>query len=210
MDDFPFDATQVIDGPEALRALYGEPSQRSLVKETDHLHPVYRAFVEAAPFVVVASIGPNGIDTSPRGDAPGFVHVAHDRRLMLPDRRGNNRVDTLSNIASDPRVALLFLIPGVGETLRVTGTARIVVDPTLCERFVVQGKLPRSVLVIDIERVFFQCQKALARSRLWSQEAQPPRDSLPSAGEMLKAFDTAFDAQTYDQGYPEHMRKTIY
>ena len=171
MDDFSFDATQVIDDLDALRALYGEPSRRSLVKEADYLHPVYRAFVEAAPFVVLASVGASGIDTSPRGDAPGFVHVANERRLMLPDRRGNNRVDTLTNIARDPRVALLFLIPGIGETLRVTGTARIVVDPALCERFTVNGKDPRSVLVIDVEKVFFQCQKALARSRLWSPDA---------------------------------------
>ncbi len=125
-----------------LEALYGEPNSASLLKETDRITPEYRAFVEAAPFAVLATAGPEGLDCSPRGDGPGFVRVADERTLLIPDRRGNNRIDSLRNILRDPRVALLFLIPGVGETLRVNGRAGISVAPDLLQSFKVQGKLP--------------------------------------------------------------------
>lgn len=206
-----FDSEHHVNSVEELEALYSPPVPRSLTKELDHLSAHYRAFVEAAPFVVVATSGPEGLDCSPRGDPPGFVRVHDDRTVLMPDRRGNNRLDTLRNIVRDPRISLLFLIPGVGETLRINGRAAINIDPGLCATFEIDGKTPRSVLEITVERVYFQCQKALARSKLWSADAQVPRSSLPSAGDMLQAIsEEPFDGKAYDEGYPEHMKKTIY
>lgn len=200
-----------LDSVEALEEVYGAPVPRALTKEIDRLSAHYRAFVEVAPFAVVASVGPEGLDCSPRGDPPGaFVRVRDDRTLLLPDRRGNNRIDTLKNLVRDPRISLLFLIPGVGETLRINGRAEIRADPELLASFAVGDKLPRSVIVIHIERVYFQCQKALVRSKLWSREAQVERSSVPTAGQMLQELDAEFDAEGYDAGYPEHMKRTIY
>ena len=196
---------------EDLEALYGEPSRRALIKEVDRIVAPYRAFVEQAPFVVVASCGPGGLDCSPRGDGPGFVRVVDERTVQLPDRRGNNRLDTLRNLVADPRVSLLFLIPGVGETLRINGTAVIDADPALCATFAVNGKTPRTVITVRVERVYFQCQKALVRSRLWDPDARVDRGALPSAGDMLKALDSEpFDAAAYDRDYPRQMKDTIY
>jgi PPOX class probable FMN-dependent enzyme len=140
-----------------LVALYGESSPAALTKEVDYLHPHYRAMIAASPFVVIATSGPGGLDVSPRGDPVGFVAIKDDRTLLIPDRRGNNRVDSLRNLITDPRIALLFLIPGVGETLRVNGRAEISIDPALLARFPMQGKLPRSVIVVHVETVYFQC-----------------------------------------------------
>src|SRR5690349_714743 len=148
---------------DALSRLYGEPYGPAVVKEIDCINPHYRKFIEAAPFFALASCGPEGLDCSPRGDAPGFVRVADEKTLLIPDRRGNNRIDSLRNIVSDPRVALLFLIPGVGETLRVNGQAEISVEPALLARFAVDGKPPRSVLRVRVETVFFQCSRAIVR-----------------------------------------------
>ena len=195
---------------EELEALYGAPLGRSLTKEIDHISDHYRAFIEQAPFVVVATSGPEGLDCSPRGDPPGFVRVQDANTVLIPDRRGNNRLDTLRNIVRDPRISLLFLIPGIGETLRINGRAEIVIDDDLSASFEVHGKRPKTVVVVTVERVYFQCQKALARSRLWESEAQIPRAALPSTGTMLAALDGAIDAATFDANYPEHMEKSIY
>jgi PPOX class probable FMN-dependent enzyme len=196
---------------EELESMYGAPSERSIFKEIDHISDHYRAFIEAAPFAAIASSGPEGLDCSPRGDAPGFVRVADARTLMIPDRRGNNRIDTLRNIVRDPRVALLFLIPGIGETLRVNGRAMIVTDRALCASFEVDGKIPKSVIVIAVERVFFQCRKALERARLWSEEAKIPRSALPSTGTILEALaGGGFDGDSYDSGYADYMKQTLY
>src|SRR6201985_3862717 len=119
----------------ALRELYGEPSEPAIAKEIDYVHPHYRAMIEAAPFMVMATSGPDGLDVSPGGDPPGFVVVEDNKTLLIPDRRGNNRCDSLNNLIDDPRIALLFMIPGVGETLRVNGQAEICVDPVLLEGF---------------------------------------------------------------------------
>ncbi len=178
----------LIKDAAALRSLYGEPMGASLAKEIDHVHPHYRAMIEAAPFMVMATSGPDGLDVSPRGDPPGFVVVEDEKTLLIPDRRGNNRTDSLTNLIADPRIALLFLIPGVGETLRVNGTAEICVDPVLLERFPAQGKLPRSVIVVHVERVYFQCPKALVRSDLWNPEKHVERRSLPSSGTILGGY----------------------
>ncbi len=196
---------------EQLEAIYGDPLPRSLAKEIDHISDHYRAFIEKAPFVTVATCGPEGLDCSPRGDPPGFVRVVDERTLMIPDRRGNNRIDSLRNLVRDPRISLLFLIPGVNETMRINGRAEIVVDPDLCASFSMQGKLPRSVLVVTVERIYFQCQKALVRSRLWDAEAQIPRSELPSTGKMLEALsEQDFDGEEYDRNYPQYMKENIY
>jgi uncharacterized protein len=183
------------------------PVHRSVVKELDYLIPEYRALIEASPFVVLATSGAEGLDCSPRGDPAGFVTVADERTLILPDRRGNNRLDSLKNIIQDPRVALLFLVPGKGETMRVNGRAVISVDEELRARFVMDNKMPASVLVVHIERCYFQCQKALHRSKLWEGRTRP---DLPTAGDMAKRVEPDFDAATYDANYPQHMKNTIY
>lgn len=196
---------------EELEALYGTPVPRSLIKELDYISDHYRAFIEKSPFVVVATCGPEGLDCSPRGDLPGFVRVVDRKSVLLPDRRGNNRLDTLRNIVRDPRISLLFLIPGVGETLRINGHADIVTDPDLCASFAMEEKAPKSVLSVTIDRIYYQCQKALVRSRLWSVEAQVPRSELPTSGQMLEALSNGeFDGTAYDKGYAEYMKETIY
>jgi PPOX class probable FMN-dependent enzyme len=194
----------------ALEALYGTPAQASVDKEIPFLTPEYRAFIEAAPFVVIATVSDDGTDCSPRGDPPGFVVVEDDRTLLIPDRRGNNRLDTLRNLVRDPRCSLLFLVPGAGETIRVNGRASIIADDALNARFEMQGKMPATVLRIHIDSVYFQCQKALVRSRIWHQESQIERSELPSAGQMVKAVKSGFDADGYDAEYPERMKRTIY
>ena len=194
-----------------LEAIYGEPLAQSLVKEIDYISGHYRAFIEKSPFVVLASVAEEGLDCSPRGDPAGFVRVVDEKTVMIPDRRGNNRIDTLRNLVRDPRVSLLFLVPGVGETLRINGRAAISVDPDLCASFDMNGKTPRSVIVVTAERVYFQCQKALARSRLWDPEARIERKELPSAGDILQGLSkNDFDGDAYDKNYPERLKKTIY
>ncbi|WP_342067181.1 pyridoxamine 5'-phosphate oxidase family protein [Achromobacter kerstersii] len=205
------DPAHLITDADALQALYGAPGEASLKKEVDHVHPHYRAFIEAAPFAVLATSGPGGLDASPRGDPAGFVVVEDEKTLLLPDRRGNNRVDSLQNVLADPRVALLFLIPGVGETLRVNGTARISVDPALLARFEMDGKLPRSVLIVDVQTVYFQCSRALLRSRLWDASTQVPRSALPSVGRVLSDLTAGtFDGVTYDRDLPARVASTLY
>ncbi len=196
---------------DELEALYGAAVPRSLVKEQDHLTDHYCAFVDAAPFVVIATAGPEGLDCSPRGDPAGFVRVHDKYTVMMPDRRGNNRLDSLKNIVRDPRISLLFMIPGVGETLRINGKAEIIADPDLCASFAIQGKNPKSVIVTKIDSVYFQCQKALARSKLWHPDSIVDRSTLPTAGQMTEGMSQEpFDGKAYDEGYSEHMKKTIY
>ena len=196
---------------EELEAIYGEPLPQSLVKEIDYISDHYRSFIEKSPFMVLASVAEEGLDCSPRGDPAGFVRVVDEKTVMIPDRRGNNRIDTLRNIVRDPRVSLLFLVPGVGETLRINGRAEISVDPELCASFDMNGKTPRSVIIVTADRVYFQCQKALARSRLWDPEAQVERKELPTAGKILQSLSRdEFDGEAYDRNYPERLKKTIY
>jgi PPOX class probable FMN-dependent enzyme len=200
-----------ITSVEALQARYGSPSENAVVKELDRLIPEYRVFIEASPFLTIASAGPDGLDCTPRGDAPGFVRVVDERTLIIPDRRGNNRVDTLSNVLQDPRVGLLFLIPGIGETIRVNGRAAISTDPDLLESFAVDGQAPRSALVVAIERVYFQCAKAILRSDLWNPAHHRERGSLPSPGRILKACSAGrMDADAIDQAYPARLKATMW
>ena len=196
---------------EQLEALYGQPAGAAVFKEIDHINSGYRAFIEAAPFFVLASNGPEGVDCSPRGDDPGFVRIADEKTLMIPDRRGNNRLDSLKNIVRDPRVSLLFLVPGVGETIRVIGRASITTDPALCESFIFAGKTPRAVIVVTVESVYFQCSKALIRSKLWDPSRQIDRSALPSNGTVLAEITQGREGgPEYDKAYPERLRQTIY
>ncbi len=199
-----------IDSIDALEALYGPVNPNALIKEIDHISDHYRAFIEKSPFALVATVAEEGLDCSPRGDPPGFVRVVDEKTVVLPDRRGNNRLDTLKNIVRDPRISLLFLVPGVGETLRINGTATLSTDPELCASFEMQGKLPRCVIVISVGSVYFQCQKALVRSKLWDPDVQIERKELPSTGTMLQAMAEGFDGKAYDDEYPERLKKTMY
>lgn len=202
---------RAITTQEELEALYGEISPIALAKERAALTAHYRAFVEASPFIIISTIGPKGIDASPRGDPQGFVRMIDDKTLLIPDRRGNNRLDTLKNILQDPRVSLLFLIPGVGETLRIRGRAEIIEDQELAQSFAMQGKAPTTLLRVSIKCVYFQCQKALARSKLWDPASIIDRSQLPTAGEMAEALSAEpFDGKAYDAAYPERMKQTIY
>ncbi|RYX91955.1 MAG: pyridoxamine 5'-phosphate oxidase family protein [Comamonadaceae bacterium] len=196
---------------EQLEALFGQPAEASIRKESDVLHPVYQALVAASPFAVLATSGPGGLDASPRGDPTGFVQVQDERTLLLPERRGNNRIDSLRNIVADPRVALLFMIPGVGETLRVNGTATVSIEPELLARFLVDGKPPKCVLVIQVETVFFQCARAIQRSGLWNPLPPEAPRPVPTAGTMLSALTQAdIDGERYDRELPERQRTTLY
>ena len=194
-----------------LEAMYAKPMETSLLKELDHIGPHYRALIEASPFVALATSGPEGLDCSPRGDASGFVRIADDKTLMIPDRRGNNRLDTLRNIISDPRVALLFLIPGMSETMRVNGRAAISTDPELLESFKVDGKAPRCIIVVTVERAYFQCAKAIVRSKLWDPATRIERSKLPSTGAMVAALTKGkIDAESYDREAPARIKAQLY
>jgi len=195
---------------EDLEALYGEPMPMALTKELDHISDHYRVFIEKAPFVALASAGPEGLDASPRGDPAPIVRVLDKRTVALPDRRGNGRIDTLRNIVRDGRVALLFLIPGIGETLRINGRAELTTDPELCASFEMQGKPPTSVAIIRVESCYYQCPKALVRSKLWDASTHIDRKELPSNGEMIQALNDGFDGEAYDKAYPQRIKDTIY
>lgn len=201
----------LVQSLEAIEALYGQPARPSLIKETDRITPEYRALIEAAPFVVVASAGPGGLDCSPRGDAAPVASVLDERTLAIPDRPGNKRIDTLRNLIRDPRLGLLFLIPGVGETIRVNGRAEISVAPHLLDRFRAGGKPPVSVVLVRVDSVYFQCARAIKRSGLWDASRQADRAMLPTAGQILAALDTEpFDAGAYDAALPARQQRTLY
>lgn len=193
-----------------LEALYPEPLEASVKKELSALNEYYRKIIAASPFVTIASSGPDGMDCSPRGDGAGFVKILDDRTLAIPDRRGNNRLDTLRNIVVDPRVALLFLIPGYNETLRVNGQAYLTLDAELLETFEVNGKMPHTAIVIEIDQVYFQCARALKRSQLWNTSSYRDVESLPSAGTLIRSAIDDFDAEVYDAQLQERQEQTLY
>ena len=183
-----------------LDALYGDASPRSLTKEIDALNSQYRSFIEASPFMAVATVGMEGLDCSPRGEQGSVVRVVDANTIQFADRRGNNRLDTLRNIVEDDRIALLFLVPGIGETMRVNGRATISIAPELIEAFTVDGKSPKTVVEVKVERVYFQCSKALVRSGIWDSDIARSFGDVPSAGEMLAATtNDSFDALEYDR-----------
>jgi len=196
---------------EELEAIYGQPVSASLVKETDYITPEYRTLIEASPFVALASSGPEGLDCTPRGDKPGFVRVHDEKTLMMPDRRGNNRIDTLKNIVRDPRVALLFVIPGFLTSFRVNGSAHISVDEDLLKSFEMDGKPPRSVIVINVKAAYFQCGRAMIRSQLWDSQTHIDPKSLPSAGDMIAAGSNGKQGgKSYDKTWAGRANKTLW
>ena len=200
-----------IETLEELSALYGPANPMSLAKETPHLTPAYQKWIEAAPFFALASVGPGGLDCTPRGDAKGHAfQVLDDKTLVIPDRRGNNRLDTLKNIIADPRVALLFLVPGINETLRINGNAHITTKPEILEFFKAQNKLPISAIVVDIDAVYFQCARALKRAQLWDVSSRVRQNEVPTAGQMSKGAQPGFDADAYDGKLEARQAGTLY
>ncbi len=200
-----------------LARFYPNPiGQASIAKEIDHVDENYAALIAASPFFVLATSGPEGLDCSPRGDMAGFVAVRDAKTLLIPDRRGNNRLDSLKNLLSDPRIGMLFLIPGCGETLRVNGTATLSTDPALCAGFEMAGKLPACVIVVAVESVYFQCSRAVVRADLWNPARHAERALLPSAGQILRDITAKTDAiptldgEAYDKVLPERVKATLY
>lgn len=200
----------IVSSLEELRAIYGEPSGASITKVTGFLTPEYRLMIEAAPFVALATSGPGGLDCSPRGDAGGVVRVIDEKTVHLPDWRGNNRVDSLENIVLDPRVALMFLVPGSSLAMRINGRAVISVAPDILQSFEMDGRNPRTVMIITISEVYFQCARAIVRSGLWDAEKFVDPASLPTAGTLLKAAQRDFDKESYDSGLAERVSKTLW
>jgi uncharacterized protein len=199
-----------IETVEELNALYGVPAEASIIKVTPFLTREYRRMIEASPFVALATVGPEGLDCSPRGDAGQIVHIEDERTVMLPDWRGNNRVDSLSNIVRDPRVALMFLVPGSNTAMRINGRAIVAVEPSLLERFEMDGKHPRSVIVITIDEDYSQCARALIRADLWNPEKYADTKTLPTVGDMLKGVKDGFDGAAYDRDWPGRAAKTMW
>src|ERR1700756_2604116 len=196
---------------DELEAIYGHPGETSTVKVADRITPSYRVLIERSPFAALATAGPEGLDCSPRGDLPGFVRIHDENTLMLPDRRGNNRIDSLRNIVRDPRVALMFLVPGSGNAIRVNGRAHISVDPELLASFKVDGKAPRSVMVMTVEEIYFQCARAIVRSDLWNPDKRVDPESLPTPGQILAEMsENRVGGEEYDRAWPERARQSLW
>jgi uncharacterized protein len=201
----------IIATVEELEAIYGHTNDASTVKVADRVTPPYRVLIETSPFAALATAGPEGLDCSPRGDLPGFVRIYDEKTLMMPDRRGNNRIDSLRNIIRDPRVALLFLIPGCGNTLRVNGHAHLSRDADLLASFKMDGKAPRSVIVMTIEEIYFQCARAIVRADLWNPDKRVDPKTLPTPGQILAAMsNNAVGGEAYDREWPERARQTMW
>ena len=204
-------AVRTIAELERIYGDFGAVGEASTAKVADHITPHYRLFIEAAPFLALATSGPGGLDCSPRGDVPGFVRIADPRTLLLPDRRGNNRIDSLRNVVEDPRVGLMFLVPGVGNAMRVNGLASIEDDPALCASFAVAGKAPRTVMVIAVREVYFQCARALIRSGLWRTESHVDPGTLPTPGQILAEMsDGRVGGAAYDSAWAERAQRTLW
>lgn len=201
----------VIATIKELEAIYGCPGEASMVKVADRVTPPYRVLIEKSPLVALATSGPEGLDCSPRGDMPGFVRIHDEKTLMMPDRRGNNRVDSLRNIVRDPKVALLFLIPGAGSTLRVNGHAHLSADPALLDTFKMEGKAPRTVIVMSVHEVYFQCARAIVRSDLWNPDKRVDTKTLPTPGQILAEMTgNRVGGEQYDREWPERARQTMW
>ena len=200
-----------IESIEELEKIYGQPKEVDILKVLDYVSADYQKIIEASPMMMLATNGPEGLDCTPRGDERGFVRVVDERTLMFPDRRGNNRIDSLRNIIRDPRVAGLFLIPGIGVTLRVNGVAKISADHELLESFEKSGALPRTVITIKVKEVFFHCARSIVRSRLWSPEHFLQSSDVPTAGKILAALsDNRLGGDQYDKEWPERAKKTLW
>ena len=196
---------------ESIRAHYGEPSHLAKAKQLDHLDRHCRAFIALSPFVVIATSGADGrADASPRGDKPGFVAVIDDRTLLVPDRTGNKRVDTMLNLTASGSVGLLFMVPGIYETLRVNGSAEATIDPGVLTQLTADGKSAKAALVVRVEEVFFQCGKALIRADLWNPERHVPRANFPSLAKVLADQITGANEEEYERRIEEQYRIGLY
>ena len=201
----------IIATTEQLEAIYGETGDASMVKVADRVTPLYRVLIEKSPFAALATSGPEGLDCSPRGDLPGFVRIHDEKTLMMPDRRGNDRVDSLRNIVRDPRIALLFLIPGSGSTLRVNGRAEVSAAADLLASFKMDGKAPRTVIVMTVDEIYFQCARAIVRSDLWNPDKRVDPKSLPTPGQILASMsDDKVGGDSYDREWPERARNSMW
>ena len=205
------DAVQEITTPEDLREHYGAPSELAVLKQLDHIDTHCRAFIALSPFLVIGTMGADGLgDVSPKGDAPGFVLVSDEKTLVIPDRPGNNRTDTLLNLLDNPGVGVLFMVPGMNETLRVNGTARIVTDAAVLEAMLVNERAPRSALVIDVKEAYLHCAKALIRSKLWGDEHKIERKSFPSLGQIITDQAGRGEVRAADKKIEESYRTKLY
>jgi uncharacterized protein len=201
----------IVASIEQLESIYGPANEASTAKVADYVTPYYRVLIEKSPFVALATSGPEGLDCSPRGDQPGFIRIHDEKTLMMPDRRGNNRVDSLRNIVSDPRTALLFLIPGAGSTLRVNGRAQLSIDQDLLASFRMDGKAPRSVVVLTVDEIYFQCARAIVRSDLWNPDKRIDPATLPTPGQILADMsENRVGGVEYDRAWPERARQTLW
>jgi PPOX class probable FMN-dependent enzyme len=204
-------AVRTIEELERIYGEWGAVGEGSTAKVADHITPQYQRFIDVAPFAALATSGPEGLDCSPRGDKPGFVRVADPHTLLLPDRRGNNRIDSLRNVVRDPRVGLMFLIPGIGNAMRVNGRAHLDDDPALLASFAVEGKAPRTVMVITVGEVYFQCARALIRSGLWRADSQVDPRSLPTPGQILAEMSQGrVGGEAYDRKWSDRARETMW
>lgn len=199
---------QTINSIDELESLYGQAYRASLTKVRDHVSPGYRQWIEASRFMVLTTVGPEGTDGSPRGDEGPVVRVVDPKTLWLPDWRGNNRIDSLRNIVRDGRVSLMFMVPGSNNVVRVNGNAVVTADPRVVKEFEKQGKLPRSVIVIDVVEVYFQCARALMRAGLWKPDHAV--NQVPSAGQFHKELDSEFDADAYDNGFDDYVKNRMW
>ena len=202
----------VINTLAELEKIYSTPPVLAAkAKEINFVSPHYRKLIEASPFAILATSGPEGLDCSPRGDKAGFVRIKDERTLVMPDRRGNNRIDSLRNILRDPRVALLFLIPGSGTTFRVNGKAVISADPELLASFTIEGKPPHTAIVITVEAAYFQCARAIVRSGLWDATRHVDASKVPTPGSILEALSRSeIDGRAYDTEWPDRASKTLW
>lgn len=200
-----------ITSTEELQAIYGTPVETSLAKEVGHITPHYRKMIEASPFLALATAGPEGLDCSPRGDMAGFVRIHDERTVMMPDRKGNNRVDSLRNIVRNPHVALLFLLPGSGNTLRINGRAHLSVEPDLLASFAMDGKAPRSVIVTEVDSVYFQCARAIVRAELWNPDRHIDPKDLPTPGQILADLtNNTLGGKDYEMAWPERAKTSLW
>lgn len=196
---------------EGLEAIYGQPGLGATAKVADRLTPQYRDWIEASPFCAMATVGPEGTDCSPRGDDGPVVSVVDDKTLALPDRRGNNRIDTLRNIVRDPRISLMFLIPGSGTVMRVNGQAKITADAEVLARYETRGALPRTVTMVSIDEIYFQCARAVMRAKLWDGGLGVDPKTLPTAGQILEVMtEKQLDGTVYDRDWPERAKKGMW
>jgi PPOX class probable FMN-dependent enzyme len=205
-------SSNIITTEEGLREIYKQPAGPALLKQTDHVTEPGRAVIEAAPMIMMATAGDSGIDVSPKGDGPGFVQVLDNRTLLIPDRPGNNRLDGITNILKNPKVGIIFLVPGSNTTYRVNGTAQVSKDPALLERFLVNNKAPRTIIVVKVEEAYSHCPKAFIRANLWQAGGKGHPEGVPNAGDFAAHRDGGDSdyAREYNENYKKRLPNELY